>query len=111
MNKTASITWTLGDRLAKALRVAGKANNDMALVLGVSRNTVGNYIADRTPIRAGALRLWSEETGVPIEWLKNGDEPHPSVYSATVSRHMHRPAARATPPGRTGTTRPRRRAK
>lgn len=65
--------FTLGDRLDKALRVAGVSHQEMAEYLGVSRNTIGNYIAERTHVSEGTLRLWSFRTLVPLEWLR-GDE-------------------------------------
>jgi hypothetical protein len=66
------LLWTKGDRLGKALRLADVSNGEMAEVLGVSRNTVGNYIADRTPISDGYIRLWAMRTGVSFEELKYG---------------------------------------
>jgi transcriptional regulator with XRE-family HTH domain len=65
----------LGDRLAKALEVAGVSNQEMADYLGVSRNTVGNYIHMRTPVTTGTLRLWALRTGVRMEWLQTGKAP------------------------------------
>lgn len=65
----------LGDRLQKALDYAHVSHQEMAGYLGVSRNTVGNYIALRTPITLGTLRLWSMRTGVPLRWLQTGESP------------------------------------
>lgn len=76
----ARLQWTLGDLLAKALRTAGISNGEMAEHLGVSRNTIGNYIADRTPISDGYVRLWSQATEIPYWELKTGlvvDFPNP----------------------------------
>lgn len=69
----------LGDRLSKALDVAGVSVQEMAEYLGVSRNTVSNYIHMRTPVSLGTLRLWAFRTGVRLEWLitGNGDGPEP----------------------------------
>ncbi len=63
----------MGDRLAKALEHAGMSNQQMAEYLGVSRNTVGNYIALRTDVTLGTLRLWAMVTGVELEWLRTGE--------------------------------------
>jgi len=65
----------LGDRLAKALDVAGISYQEMADYLGVSRNTIGNYIHMRTPVTVGTLRLWAFKTGVRMEWLQSGKAP------------------------------------
>ncbi len=77
----AKLQWTRGDRLGKSLRYADVSNAEMAEILGVSRNTVGNYIADRTPITDGYLRLWAMRTGVTYDELKYGlsetPEPEP----------------------------------
>lgn len=45
----------------------------MAAELGVARNTVGNYLAGRTSPARSVLRVWALRTGVPFEWLLNGD--------------------------------------
>jgi transcriptional regulator with XRE-family HTH domain len=81
---TAVLQWTLGDRLGKALRVAGCSVQEMADVLGVSRNTVGNYVADRTPITDGYVRLWAMRTGVSFQELKTGI-PSPDGPDSGVS--------------------------
>lgn len=69
--------WTMGDRLRKALDFADMSVQDMADYLEVKRNTVGNYIAGRTSIPGGFLRLWALRTGVPREWLETGTAPRP----------------------------------
>ena len=71
------LKWTLGDRLGKALRNEHVSKQEMAELLGVTRNTVGNYIADRTPISDGYIRLWSVRTKVSFEELKYGDDEWP----------------------------------
>ena len=67
-----SYDWDLTDRLHKSLRIAGIRPGDMTEVLGVSRNTVGNYLGGRTQIKDGSLRSWAMRCGVPFEWLKTG---------------------------------------
>lgn len=80
-------TWTLGDRLGKALHHAGVSVAEMAEYLGVSRNTVGNYVNDRTHIPRPTLMVWSLRTGVPIEWLEHGrdggTDPGPGTPATT----------------------------
>jgi transcriptional regulator with XRE-family HTH domain len=66
------LDWTLGDRLYKSLRVSGLSNTDLADELGVSRNTIGNYIADRTEPKDGQVKLWALRTGIPYEELRYG---------------------------------------
>lgn len=67
--------WTLGDRLSKSLSHAGMSVGSMADYLGISRNTVGNYINDRTGIPRPTLILWAMKVGLPVEWLESGDAP------------------------------------
>lgn len=68
-------SWTQGDRLGKALRSQGITNQEMADYLGVSRNTITNYIHDNRKVPLGTLRLWAMRTGVPLAWLETGVAP------------------------------------
>lgn len=68
--------FTKGDRLGKALDFADVGVGEMADYLGLSRNTISNYIAGRTKIPRPTLMLWSLRTGVPIEWIETGVEPN-----------------------------------
>lgn len=72
---TPRLDWTLGDRLYKSLRVSGLSNADLADELGVSRNTIGNYIADRTEPKDGQVKLWALRTGIPYQELRYGIVP------------------------------------
>jgi transcriptional regulator with XRE-family HTH domain len=65
--------FTLGDRMRKALDVADVSNQRMAAELGVSRNTVSNYMRGRAVPRLAMLRVWAEVTDVPLEWLLGDD--------------------------------------
>lgn len=60
-------------RLGLALEAADVSVHEMADELGVSRNTVGNYLAGRTRPHKAVLRVWALRTGVPYEWLAGGD--------------------------------------
>lgn len=95
----------MGDRLAKALDVSGISVAAMAVKLGVSRQTIGNYLAGRTTPKLAILRVWSEETGVALEWLQ-GTSPRTDVlrssqlalafdYAAGASRRAQTPQALA----------------
>lgn len=65
--------WTLADRLAKALDEAGISVQEMADILMVSRNTVGNYINGRSVPKPAYMRVWAERCQVPLSWLETGD--------------------------------------
>lgn len=75
--------WTLGDRLAKARRMADLSVQDMADALGVSRNTVTNYERGHTDPARGVLIAYASVTGVPMWWIEGLDEnldPSPRWY-------------------------------
>jgi transcriptional regulator with XRE-family HTH domain len=61
--------WDVADRLRKALRNAGIGTAEMAAYLGVSRQSVGNWINGRIAPSTQTLRLWALRTGVPYSWL------------------------------------------
>lgn len=65
--------WDLADRLRKSLREADLGVQDMADYLDVSRNTVSAWINGRTPPSTQSLRLWALRTGLPYEWIKDGE--------------------------------------
>lgn len=86
--------WTMGDRLGKSLDFAQLSVGEMADYLGISRNTVGNYIGDRTHIPKPTLTLWAMRTGVPKEWLETGEEPfHDGPPPNTLVRSYRTPRA------------------
>ena len=64
--------FTLGDRLGKSLRASGISISEMAELLGVTRQTVGNWIADRSMPTFDVATLWAAQTGVPLGWLAAG---------------------------------------
>lgn len=70
----------MGDRLAKALDVSGISVATMAIKLGVSRQTIGNYLAGRTTPKLAILKVWADETGVDLGWLKEGT---PGIHAPT----------------------------
>lgn len=72
----------MGDRLAKALDVSGISVATMAIKLGVSRQTIGNYLAGRTTPKLAIIKVWAEETGVDLGWLAEGS---PRIHGLTCS--------------------------
>jgi plasmid maintenance system antidote protein VapI len=77
-------TWSLGERLDKALTYSGVSRADMAAHLGVSLNTVGNYIAERTKISRGFIVVWAQVTGVDPVWLETGTPPSGEITGPGV---------------------------
>ena len=61
--------WDIADRMRKALRTAGIGPQEMADYLGVSRQSVGNWISGRVEPSFQTVRLWSIRTGVDLEWV------------------------------------------
>lgn len=71
--------FDLADRMRKALRISGVGAQEMADYLGVNRNTVSNWINGHHPPDKRTKRLWAMRTGVPFEWLDNGEEARAST--------------------------------
>lgn len=76
-DKWARLQFTTADRLSKALDFADMSVQEMADNLGMSRQTVGNYMSGRTTPRLVVLKQWALTTGVPLEWLQTGHFPKP----------------------------------
>ena len=72
MHDASELEWTLIDRLHKALRISGMTSTSMGAALGVHRNTVNNYLNEKSPIDRRTLVAWAFATGVPFEWLETG---------------------------------------
>lgn len=69
---------TLGWRLQMALRQAGISVQEMADELGMARNSLSRWMADRgTPPRAAFVKQWALRTGVPYTWLATGEAENP----------------------------------
>ena len=66
--------WNLADRLRKSLQVGDVNHAEMATYLGVSRNTLTNYVNGRTRPDDHTLELWARKTEVPYEWLLTGND-------------------------------------
>jgi transcriptional regulator with XRE-family HTH domain len=62
--------WDVADGMRKALRTTnGFSVQDIAAHLGVSRNTVGNWLNGRVRPDDRTLIAWAQLTGVPYRWL------------------------------------------
>lgn len=93
MTATHIPVWTLGDRLRKAREDAGLSQAELAALLEVSRNTIGNAeLGERVPLPI-TMRAWSLATGVPLEWLRTG----------AVEEPVERPRRRGQPRRRSDT--------
>lgn len=63
-------------RLRIARETAGLEQAELAALMGVSRNTIGNAESGKTDPRRIVLNAWALATGVPVGWLENGENPH-----------------------------------
>ena len=69
--------FTIHDRLRKAREITGLDQGPFAEEIGVSRGTVSNYESGAvTRLGKLQLRAWALRTGVPLEWLQTGENPH-----------------------------------
>ncbi|MBN9141072.1 MAG: helix-turn-helix domain-containing protein [Micrococcales bacterium] len=64
--------FTLGDRMKRAMKVAGVSRGEMADYLDVEPTTVSTWMNDRVQPGVQTLRLWALKTGAPYEWLVTG---------------------------------------
>ena len=63
---------TLGQRLNVAMENAGLKPESLAPQMRCSATTVRNYLSGRTRIDYANLVLWSQITGVRLDWLEAG---------------------------------------
>lgn len=77
--------WSLGDRLRKSAKHAGKKLPDLIAVMEVSKSTIERWTSDSPeakPMSRGQIRDWAEMCDVPVAWLIDGtgtlNEPAPA---------------------------------
>lgn len=82
-------------RLRIALEWADVSVSQMAELLDVNRNTIGNYLGGRSEAPVAVLRVWAMRCGVPFDWLRDGsvdDNPEgDDPITAGVTRREHAP--------------------
>lgn len=62
-------SWDHLERLAKALKHAGKTKADVAEYLHLSESTISNYLTGRTHVPFSVMIAWATYTGVDLDWL------------------------------------------
>jgi hypothetical protein len=65
--------WGHLERLAKALKHAGKTKADAAEYLQLSETTINNYLSGRHPVPFPVMVALSYWTGVDLAWLQDDD--------------------------------------
>jgi len=73
--------WTIADRLRKAREVSGLGQARLALVTGISRQTISNYERGATSPSKGNVKLIGLATGVDRYWLWDGTQVDPTTPS------------------------------
>ena len=59
--------------MRKSLRHSGMGVGEMALYLGVQRNTVSTWINGHITPSRQTLMLWAEKTETTVRWLETGE--------------------------------------
>lgn len=82
-----------GDRLAKAISVAGYTYIEVADILRVNRNSISNWTNCRSFPRARDLDAVADLCGVSVQWLLEGfDDNMPTGFEDDeASGHLVRP--------------------
>ena len=65
--------FTIGDRLRKARELTGLSQGDFAAEIDISPRSVSNYESEAVAPKRLVLKAWAMRTGVPFEWIVNGD--------------------------------------
>jgi transcriptional regulator with XRE-family HTH domain len=79
--------WTVTDRLAKARRVAGLSQQDLAEHLDMNIRTINRYETGY-PTKRTVLLAWALACGVDPVWLEKGE---PVTSSVTLWEQSERP--------------------
>lgn len=64
-------------RLRIAREYAGLEQDELAALIGVSRNTVGNAEKGRVTPRQITINAWALACGVPRTWIRTGNQGPP----------------------------------
>lgn len=92
------LEFDLADRLRRALRISNTSVQEMADELDLDRNSVSRYINGHTRPARSALIVWAMKTGVPIEWIENGENPRRSAPGGGSFFVMPEPGSVLAPP-------------
>ena len=91
-------TLTLGQRLDVARKHGGYKPETLATQRRCSATTIRNYLSGRTRIDYAHAVMWSQLTGVDLDWLLRGTqptdrEPFPATFPVTPASNDARMAA------------------
>ncbi|WP_449280977.1 helix-turn-helix transcriptional regulator [Leucobacter sp.] len=88
---TVQTATTPGERLVRTRLWVGLEQRDMAELLGVSRNTVGNWERGVTDPPFSAVMKWAQITGRSMDWIAFGDEETEKAPTENGGGQMARP--------------------
>ncbi|WP_179516238.1 helix-turn-helix domain-containing protein [Microbacterium sp. JAI119] len=90
-----TVTWTLGELLAKARKDAGLDQTQLAAAVGVARNSLSNYETGRSMPQFDVTARIAAACGVSLEWLATGVNAETASTEAeavpSLSQHSVRP--------------------
>lgn len=92
-------------RLRIAREYAGYDQDQLAKIIGISRNTVGNAEKAKVAPRTIVVNAWAMACGVPRDWILTGKHPtdHPGGGSGLgiIRPELHAPTRQTTVSKRT----------
>ncbi|RBO72779.1 helix-turn-helix domain-containing protein [Microbacterium sp. H6] len=90
-----TVTWTLGELLAKARKDAGLDQTQLAAAVGVARNSLSNYETGRSMPQFDVTARIAAACGVSLEWLATGVNAETASTEveavSSLSQHSVRP--------------------
>lgn len=80
--------WTFADRLRKAREDAGYRQAELAERIGISTRSVGKYESGAADPRRPTILSWAIATGVPVEWLTEGQDTTDDLGFKALDRYL-----------------------
>jgi HTH-type transcriptional regulator, cell division transcriptional repressor len=81
---------TTGERLARARKVAGFSQGEVAMRLSVDRRTIVRWETDVVVPSIPVMMAWATITEVPVEWLRTGHMPDADTTTVTLGEFQPR---------------------
>jgi transcriptional regulator with XRE-family HTH domain len=81
---------TAGERLARARKVSGYSQTELASMLGVTPRSVVRWETDKQTASMPVIIAWATITEVPVEWLRTGHMPDADTTTVTLGEFQPR---------------------
>ncbi|MGK0716180.1 helix-turn-helix transcriptional regulator [Leucobacter sp. W1153] len=88
---TSTQQTTQGQRLYRSRSFMGIKQEEMAKLLGKSKNTVSNWENDHVDPPLSAMAQWAKLTGRTIDWIAFGDETEEAPAASAGASGSVRP--------------------